>query len=75
MSRDMTFCANKKRVEGYWKIVTVFNVKGFPILKWQFIKDTSSKLCRSDEDIPKQTCCQGCTKEQDVQYFREQGLI
>lgn len=41
----------------------------------QNIKHVMSQNCRSDFDINREKRCKGCLVEQDIEYFKERGLI
>lgn len=71
-----TACMNKPpRAEGYYVLARKYQANGEYHLEPEWIPNTMSPHCRSDMDIKKVGPCKGCTKEQDVDYFRRQGWI
>lgn len=53
--QDLTACANKKRVSGYWKLSTVFE-DGFPEQFREWIPDRSTVDCKYDRKAIDPAC-------------------
>lgn len=64
MNQRKPGCYNRKEYVGYYYGVDM-----------HLIKNTASRLCRSDYDIGKVGDCAGCTAPQDHEYFENNGLV